>query len=200
MSTRTEVTTQSCLYVALAAMLLVAGGCGGVDPDSGGPQSKGGEDSTAQPIPDDETGSIIPLPGRAVRIRAKHSGQCLDVEGASDQPGAPIIQYGCSGAPNQRFLLEDVGGGYYRITAQHSQQCLDVEGGSMRPGAPVIQYGWENGHNQQFRIVDAGNGYYRLIARHSRLCLDVEGASNRPGARIIPYRCTTGDNQLFWFQ
>ncbi|MFF7788284.1 RICIN domain-containing protein [Streptomyces sp. NPDC007991] len=36
---------------------------------------------------------------------AQHSGQCLDVSGASTADGAAVIQYTCNGATNQMFTL-----------------------------------------------------------------------------------------------
>lgn len=36
-------------------------------------------------------------------LRARHSGKCLDVRGASTQNGADVIQYSCHGGTNQQW-------------------------------------------------------------------------------------------------
>jgi hypothetical protein len=197
MSTRTEVKMKPYRYVALAAILLVAGGCGGVDPESGEAQYNSDE---AEPVRDEESLSALSWSGRVVRIRAKHSWQCLDVQGGSYQLGARIMQHWCHDGANQKFLIEARSDGYYRFIAQHSWQCMDVQGGSYSAGASIIQHSCHDGYNQQFRIVDVGNGYYRLIARNSGMCLDVEGGSYQSGARIMQHWCHGGDNQQFWFE
>ncbi|TFH52534.1 MAG: hypothetical protein E4G89_01470 [Methanothrix sp.] len=57
------------------------------------------------------------------RIKAKHSGKCLDVTGSSQENGAEIIQWPCHSGNNQKFKLEPIEGesGYYRIMAKHSE-------------------------------------------------------------------------------
>jgi hypothetical protein len=57
---------------------------------------------------------------------ASHSHLCLDVPNSSLQSGAKLIQYTCTGQPNQLFQVEAVDNKTSRIIAQHSHLCLDL--------------------------------------------------------------------------
>ncbi|WP_437995713.1 RICIN domain-containing protein [Sorangium sp. So ce185] len=84
------------------------------------------------------------------RFAARHSGKCLDVNGASTADGAVVHQWTCNGGSNQEWLLQSAGGGYYRVVARHSGKCLDVVSGSTADGAAVKQYTCNGGSNQQW--------------------------------------------------
>jgi len=84
-------------------------------------------------------------PGLYVLVNAAAS-RCADVLGASVDNGAPVVQWDCSGAPNETFQLRPVldptgvDTGYVQIVAAHSGKCLDVTGGATNEGAPVQQW------------------------------------------------------------
>jgi hypothetical protein len=86
-------------------------------------------------------------------IRVRHSGQCLDIRGASTDEGGQAIQAPCSGAENQKFQLVSAGHGRYSIGAKHSRLCLDVRGGGNADGTPIIQYHCHGGPNQKFKFL-----------------------------------------------
>ncbi len=126
---------------------------------------------------------------------ARHSGKCLDVNGASLDDLASIIQWDCHEGDNQQWSVEPAGDGYYHIRARHSGKGLDVSGASLDDGAPVIQYAPHGGDNQQWRLVPVADGYYLVVARHSGKALDVVGASPDNGTPIIQYSVHSGENQ-----
>jgi len=95
---------------------------------------------------------IEPLPDGYVRIRAKHSGKCVDVENASTLPGAGLHQWECNGAENQQFLIEPVGD-HYRIKTRHSGLYFDIAGVSLNNGARLTQWDWWAGNNQLFQFL-----------------------------------------------
>jgi len=74
------------------------------------------------------------------------ASRCADVLGASVDNGAPVVQWDCSGTPNETFQLRPVldptgaDTGYVQIVAAHSGKCLDVTGGATNEGAPVQQW------------------------------------------------------------
>jgi hypothetical protein len=68
------------------------------------------------------------------------SSKCVDVYGASTGNGAAVVQWECSGAPNQTFTLRTLGDGWTQIVAAHSGKCLDVTGISRDEGALIQQY------------------------------------------------------------
>ena len=137
--------------------------------------------------------------GPTYEIVAKHSGKCLDVEGARPDNGTNVQQWACGGGPNQRWRLVDKGGGYYEIVAVHSGKCLDVARGSLDDGANVIQWQCHGGDNQLWRIERVGDAY-RIIVKHSGKALDVEGAKPQDGANVQVWRYGGGPNQLWWIR
>ena len=130
-------------------------------------------------------------------LQARHSGKCLDIKSASNNNGAPLIQWNCHGGYNQKFHFLHVGGGDYNIIAAHSGKCLDVNGASTSNLADIIQWPCHGGNNQKFRPVYRSGGYYNLVAAHSGKCIDVRGASQSQGAEVIQYDCHSGYNQQF---
>ncbi|MBR8640451.1 RICIN domain-containing protein [Streptomyces tuirus] len=133
-------------------------------------------------------------------IRARHSGKCADVVGASTAAGAEVQQYGCWDGDNQQWQPRGVGGGYYQIVAEHSGLCLDVAGSSTANGAAIVQQTCDGGTSQQWRLRDAGSGYVEIVARHSGKCVDVASASTANGARLQQYSCWGGQNQQWALQ
>jgi len=134
--------------------------------------------------------------GSLYRVRAKHSGKCLDVSRGSLDSGAEVIQWDCHGGDNQRWNFVPAVGGYYEIRAMHSGKCLDVWNWSQDNGAPIIQWDCHGGDNQLWSLVPEGD-YYKIAAKHSGKCLDVTGWSQDSGAKVIQWDCHGGDNQLW---
>jgi C-terminal processing protease CtpA/Prc len=133
--------------------------------------------------------------GPYYEIISRHSGKCLDVDGASTEDAAPVIQWRCHGGANQQWRLEAVANGAFRLTARHSGKVLDVYGGSIEDLAPAIQYPWHAGENQLWAIEPASDGYLRIVARHSGKALDVAGGSLEDGTSVIQYSVHGGANQ-----
>ena len=124
------------------------------------------------------------LAGGIYVLTAQCSGQCLDVSGASQSDGAPVIQWPRHEDPNQQWRIDSVGDGFYTLTAQHSGKVLEVPGASQTVGTDVQQRTPTGATNQQWRIEATGGGWYKLTARHSGQCLDVDGASTANGAAV----------------
>lgn len=85
-------------------------------------------------------------------IRAAHSGLCLDVPESSNEV-VGIVQWPCTGNPNQLFDFKPQSDNSYLIQARHSGMCLDVEAGSTENGARLIQYPCHGSVNQRFRVI-----------------------------------------------
>jgi hypothetical protein len=81
----------------------------------------------------------------------RNSGKCLDVSGVSTANGAIIQQWTCGSGTNQRWRMQDMGGGYIQLIAQHSNKCLDVSGASTANGATIHQWTCGSGTNQQWQ-------------------------------------------------
>lgn len=87
-----------------------------------------------------------------VRMRAKHSGKSLQVEGASTNPGARVRQMRTGDSvASQHFRIEPRGDAYW-IRARHSGMVFDIAGGSPNNDAPLTQFTQHEGANQLFRF------------------------------------------------
>lgn len=129
------------------------------------------------------------------QLKARHSGKCLDVNGASTASGAAVIQWACHTGANQKWKLEDAGGGYWRVKAGHSSMCLDLASQSTANAVGLVQATCGNGTSQQWATEDVGGGALRLKSRYSGLCVDVDRANKDDGASVIQYACFDSANQ-----
>jgi hypothetical protein len=132
------------------------------------------------------------MPGRHVfTIRSASSGKVLDVEGASRNNGARVIQWDFHGGPNQRWAIEPLSGadqGYYRIRSLNSGKCLDVSGISTIDHAPIVQWDYVGGDNQKWQLVRMpGSGEVVLRAKHSGKVVNIPGASQDRGVAMQQY-------------
>ena len=138
-----------------------------------------------------------------VSLEAQHSGKVLDVAGASQSWGAPLVQWDYHGGANQLFRVFGS-----PIKPMHSDLVLDVANGSQANGAPIIQHTLHGRPNQLFRLErvpevrtghssEVTHNTYRIVANHSNKVLDVEGASHENGAKLIQWDWHGGPNQLF---
>lgn len=110
-----------------------------------------------------------------VLIKAKHSGNCMDVENGAGGNGVRVLQSGCHGEANQVFTLRPKGTGeQLEIIARHSGKCVDVGNASTADGQQIIQHDCNSGGNQAFREAWWGSTpYTSYVAQHSNKCLDV---------------------------
>lgn len=148
--------------------------------------------------------SAVPYP---LPLNNYHSGLCVDITGGNATIGEPAIQNTCQIAngltptPDQQWMFEPAGGGYYFIENMN-RLCLNVKGASFAYGAPVIQWTCVGAANNKWAAVQvnpgAPNPVYNLINYNSGQCLNVKGASTAPGAPLIQWPCTAADNSK-WF-
>ncbi|MCF7989744.1 MAG: RICIN domain-containing protein [Thiohalocapsa sp.] len=131
-------------------------------------------------------------PPSPVTLTARHSGKCADVDSASMQDGASVLQWTCTGGDHQRWVFEPAGAGYYTVTSVNSGLCLAVAGASQANAAKVVQSICNGSHSQQ---ITYDNGEMRF--RHSGQCMDVSGQSAADGADIIQWPCNGQMNQRF---
>lgn len=131
------------------------------------------------------------------RLTVLHSNKCAGVSGASKNNGAAVGQWPCTGAVDQQWSLQNVGGSTYIVKNVNSGKCLDVETTTRSGNRRVRQWDCTNANNQKFNLLDRGNGAFSLRAVHSGRCLDVSGASTADGAQFIEYTCHSGANQQF---
>ncbi|MBL0888443.1 pectinesterase family protein [Myceligenerans indicum] len=137
-----------------------------------------------------------PTAGDTYTLTAGHTGMCLDVPGASDEPGTVLQQWGCTdGASWEQFRLVDAGSGAFEIVNAGNELCLDVTGGSTAIGAEVLQWPCKGSAWQHWTLSPAAGGAYQVVNVNSGLCLTVQDGSTSSGARTVQGQCTTADDK-----
>ena len=129
--------------------------------------------------------------------------QCLDVEAASDEVGANVVQGTCAGPPVTsqlwRFDPVDVDGEtWLQISAYHSGLCLEVSPASQEDGANVVQWTCDGFEAQLWSLQNGDLGYSRIVAKHSGKCLWLETSSPQAGAGVQQRECSEEDDEQVW--
>jgi thermitase len=131
------------------------------------------------------------------QIANVNSGKCIDVNGASLENAASVIQWSCDNSDlNQQWRIEPVGSGLYKLKAMHSGKVMDVSGVSIADRAKIHQWDDLGTANQKWRIEAYGSGY-RLIASHSGKCLDLFNFATSDGFQFEQNICNTGTAQQY---
>jgi hypothetical protein len=144
-------------------------------------------------------GAVGPAPLTGTAITVLHSGKCLNVAKASTADKAPVIQYACVGAANERWRAVPQDDGSYQLVAEHSGKCLNVAGAATGNGAPLIQYRCVGAANERWTPLDRPESVeFTLVAQHSGRCLNVAGASTANGAAVIQYDCLATARNEIW--
>ncbi|MBN2166596.1 MAG: carbohydrate-binding protein [Marinilabiliaceae bacterium] len=131
--------------------------------------------------------------GETYVITARHSGLSLDVEGASSTAGANVLTWAYGGGANQKWVVTDLGDGYYKLNPSHATTLgIDVYNISTAAGANINVWTYWGGTGQQFQLNPTGDGYYTIVARNSGLCLDVASAGTSNGTNVQQWGCSEG--------
>ena len=146
-------------------------------------------------------GAVGPAPVTGVDIHSHLSGKCLNVAHASLADKAPVIQYTCVGAADERWRAVPQDDGSYQLVAEHSGKCLNVSGASLADSAAVVQYRCTGtALNERWVAVQLANSLeFTLVAEHSGKCLNVLHASTADSAPMGQYRCTGTAGNERWF-
>ena len=124
----------------------------------------------------------------------QHSGQCLDVAGASTTNGAAIDQNTCgtSGQSSQEFQFLPVSGGYGELQNENSGKDVVIQSASTAKGAAAIQYTQNGSTNGLWQPIQLSDGTWQFKNQNSGLCLDQAGAVTTTGATFDQWTCKTG--------
>ncbi|MBL4827581.1 MAG: RICIN domain-containing protein [Spongiibacteraceae bacterium] len=132
-------------------------------------------------------------------VISRHSGLSMEVENASTEDGANVVQWEYWGGENQQFDVSNLGNGFYSIRPVHSGKSVDVFDWSVEPGGEIRQWEYWGSETQQFAINSTGDGYYTIISALSSLALEVWEWSEVNGGDIRQYTVTGGWNQHWAF-
>jgi hypothetical protein len=147
--------------------------------------------AVAQVTPPPPVPLIAPL---MLRSTAPPGTDCLQPANASTLQGAAIVRATCKAAPEQLWLMTEVGNGNLHLMNVHSGLCLDARGAA-KSGTPVQQWTCNQISNENWEI----NGPAFIVSFTSRVsgtkkyCLDVN--DNGPSAWI--YGCNGTPSQIW---
>lgn len=119
-------------------------------------------------------------------LRGVGSGLCLDVPGASHEPGTKMIIWYCNGQGNQQWTYTAA-----KELRVYGDMCLDVDHGGTTGGTPLILWPCNGGTNQKWNINAGGS----VTAQDSGLALDVGGAATAAGSPVGLWYGNDGSNQ-----
>ncbi|MET8053641.1 lectin [Streptosporangium sp. NPDC005286] len=132
-------------------------------------------------------GTPNPTPSPSTsRIQGVGSGRCLDVTGASQANGTPVVIWDCNGQNNQQWTPTPAG--ELRV---YGNKCLDVNNNGTADGTGVLIWDCNSQNNQKWRFNTDGT----ITAIGANKCLDVANNATTNNARIQIWTCTGGTNQ-----
>lgn len=127
-------------------------------------------------------------------IYNKNSGLVLDIEKASTDNGANLLQFNLNGDKAwQQWKVSEVEDGYYKITSVMHDKAIDVADYSTSNGGNVHIWEYANGDNQKWQIHYADDTYATIVNKLSGLALDVDAWSTENNANVHQWQL--GDNQ-----
>ncbi|MFE7627620.1 RICIN domain-containing protein [Streptomyces sp. NPDC057509] len=137
------------------------------------------------------------LADRWYRIRNRHSGKVLGVDGMSTADSAHIVQFGDTGTDDHDWRLVAEGDGWYRIRNHHSGKVLGVDGMSTADSAHIVQFADNGTDDHLWQLVPDGDGWYRIRNRHSGKVLGVDGMSTADSAHVVQFADNGTDDHLW---
>ncbi|MYR30453.1 MULTISPECIES: beta-L-arabinofuranosidase domain-containing protein [unclassified Streptomyces] len=149
-------------------------------------------------LPTADAGGTPWLAQRWYRLRNKHSGKVLAVDGMSHADSARVVQFADSGTADHLWELVPEGDGWYRVRNRESGKVLGVDLMSTADSAHVVQFA-DNGtddHLWQF-LPEPGGSAYRLRARHSGKVLGVDGMSTADSAQVVQFADNGTDDHVW---
>jgi hypothetical protein len=85
---------------------------------------------------------MVPTDNGWFELVVASTGECLEVEGASQDDNHKVMKNFCNNHFNQQWTWVDapIGGGYGFLVARHSGKCLAILSESLVVGANLVQY------------------------------------------------------------
>ncbi|QHY93956.1 Ricin-type beta-trefoil lectin domain protein [Streptomyces sp. S4.7] len=131
------------------------------------------------------------------RIRNKHSGKVLGVEGMSLDAGGRVVQFDNTGTADHAWQLSPAGGGWFLIRNGNSGKIIGAEGGSTANSARVVQFEDDGSGDHLWQLVDRGEGWSLILSRHSGKVLGVDGMSTANSAQVVQFEDNGTDDHLW---
>ena len=113
---------------------------------------------------------------------------------SSTESAAKIVQNKYYELNEQKWKIENVGGGYYCIINVETGFYLDVNQSSKKGGAEIIQWYGNDAANQKWKFLKTGE-YYYIVNQNSELYLDVNKSSVEVDGEVIQWYANEANNQ-----
>ncbi|MEV7614597.1 RICIN domain-containing protein [Streptomyces sp. NPDC089799] len=155
----------------------------------------GGVAVQAQAAPAPTGSAAAAVPGGAHKYVNAATGKCLDIQGASRDPGALVQQFSCKTGYQQEFATLFGADGLTRMQPRHSGKCIGAAGTA--PGSQVTQQVCHDGAIQRWDLVDLGGGQVAVRNAATGLCLD-DGANPSGSRREVRQVVCTGSSTQNW--
>ncbi|HYQ04627.1 MAG TPA: RICIN domain-containing protein [Polyangiaceae bacterium] len=143
----------------------------------------------------DATGGTITGATRNFQFVNAKSGKALEVQGASKDDGASIVQNAPGSATSQQWGLKYDGAGYFNLSNVASGKVLDVPDESTADGVKLKQWKSTDGDNQAWLLIDLGGGLFQIRNKHSNKFVGVVDGATTDGSAIEQRAASTGDEQ-----
>jgi ricin-type beta-trefoil lectin protein len=129
------------------------------------------------------------------RLRAVHSGLCLDAPTDVPEWGAKLRQARCNGGAGQEWTLN------HPLSNPATGRVMDVWGMSTGNNAPVWLWNFEAGRNQYWYRAPTADGFAtQARVLHSGKCLDTEGSALSIGTKLVQWQCDGRRTQRWQFE
>jgi hypothetical protein len=138
--------------------------------------------------------------GTGVRITERHTGKCLDVNGAGTADGTKIQLWSCNGTAAQSFELRDLGSGRFNLVNTNSGKCVDVNASGTANGTRVQLWTCNGTGAQSFTRGATSGGYATFANTNSGRCLDAMDFGTADGTQIQIWDCWADVNQQWLVQ
>ena len=104
---------------------------------------------------------IVPTDTVWFELRVASTGECMAVDGASQDDNHKVVTNACNGNFNQQWtwMSAPIGGGFVFLVARHSGKCLAILSESLEMGANLVQYACTP---YTWQIDPIGGSYWRF--------------------------------------
>lgn len=120
-------------------------------------------------------------------IQSLHYGKCLEVAGASQADGQPLVMWTCSGLANQMWWLAN-DAGYAKYQAAHSGKVMTLSGTASQ--SLIVQQPWgASGTITQQWSPQIVSDHFLLRSVQTQQCVEVQGDSENDNALVQQAPC-----------
>lgn len=139
-----------------------------------------------QPGTNYPTGNIVNVSNGTYKIAsAANLNMVLDLDNGRNENGANLHLWQWVGTPQQKFVIENCGNGYYSLRPSYTDKKLDGLGSKPNNGTNVGLWTSNGSNEQRWRFIDAGNGYVYIESKMKPgLSLDCQGGRVQNGVNV----------------